>query len=142
MRYYELNCLISPNCSEEELGILQEKIKNSIQEEGGVLFETKSPIRKSLGYSIKTKVHPKTGLSYLAALSFNLAPEKLESLETRLKSEAQILRHLILQKKSKMAMKGMTKTPFVPIKKTERVKKEKVELKEIEEKLEEILGET
>ena len=208
MRYYELTCLISPNLSEEELKLFQEKIRNFIQEEDGVLIEAKNPVKRNLGYSIKNRFQPKTKTVYVATLNFNLATralakakrtsfssssslpfhgssmgedeatassvaEKLENLEKKLKSENQIIRYLILGREVQKVIKSVLvdelrsssrtsslervrknfnsfdfanarvpKIPLVPTPKVEKTKKEKVKLKEIEEKLEEILGES
>jgi len=131
MRPYELTFLISQNLSEEEIRNLQEKIKNFIEDEGGVLVEI-----KSLGK--KNRFYTKTGGAYLSILNFNLEPEKLENLEKKLKSENQILRYLV----SKKVMKMVTPLPKISLTPVKKNKKAKIKLKEIEEKLEEILGET
>jgi len=125
MRYYELAYLISPNLSETEINALEDKIISFIQEEGGVLIKTVKPVKKKEG-------------NLLADLIFQIMPEKLENLEKKIISESQVLRHLILvRKKEKLAT--VTKKPSRFPKK---IVKPKVELKEIEKKLEEILGET
>jgi len=130
MKLYEIIYLISADLSEEELKACQEKITSLIQEEG-VLSEVGSSIRKILAYPIKKK-----RAAFSATLSFQLEPERLENLEKKLKAESKILRYLILTKK-------LPKMAVVPVKKPKRIikPKPKVELKEIEKKLEEILGE-
>ena len=159
MKHYELNCLISSNLSQEELKTFQEKIENSIQEEGGIFIGTKNLTKKELPYSIKTKFHPRVETAYFITLDFNLVPEKLKNVEKKLKSESQILRYFILNKKVKKpvsplvkdirsfppfatarAPKVFPKIPVTPGLKVEKTKREKVKLEEIEEKLEEILG--
>jgi len=134
MKLYELTYLISPDLSEEEIRVLQEKINSLIQEEGRVLPDSTSNgglVRKTLAHPIK-----KNRSAFLSTLSFQLNPEELESLEKKLKAESKILRYLILTKK-------LPKMAVVPVKKPKRIikPKPKVELKEIEKKLEEILGE-
>lgn len=123
MKYYELTYLISPDLSEKEVFSFQEKIISLIQELGGELLgEVKTPMRKKM--------------AYLATLNLHLSPKKLESLEKKLKSESQVLRYMILTKKVPK------RVPEVAIKPKKIIKpKPKVELKEIEKKLEEILGE-
>jgi len=149
MKNYELTYLISPDLPEEELKIFSGKINNFIQEETGILEKTTEPSKKKLGYSIKKKEE-----AFLVALNFSLNPEKLGSLEKKLKSENQILRYIILTKKiskkilhpkrtslglaSKEALPKIKKPPEAPPKITEP---KKVELKEIDKKIEEILGE-
>lgn len=149
MKLYELTYLISPDLSEEELKNFSGKISNFIQEETGTLEKTTGPSKKKLGYPIKKKEE-----AFLVALNFSLNPEKLGNLEKKLKAENQILRYIILTKKapektlrpkltslelaSKEASPKIKKLPEVPPKIT---KPKKVELKEIDKKIEEILGE-
>lgn len=138
MKNYELTYLISADLSEEEVKVFSQKITSLIQEEEGILSRINPPIRKKLAYPIKKQIQ-----AYLASLIFQLNPEKLAILEKKLKSENQILRYLILTKKEfKIVPKA---AEIFPISKKPRkavLKKEKkVELKEIEKKLEEILGE-
>jgi len=132
MKLYELTYLISPGLSEEGLKSLGEKINSLIQKEGGVLNEVNLPIKKGLVYPIK-----KNKETFLASLNFYLEPGRLENLEKELKTEKKILRYLILAKKppTKILVGGKPRKVIKPKPKV------KVELKEIEKKLEEILGE-
>jgi len=138
MKDYELTYLISPDLSEEESRVFQEKIVSRIQAEEGILSGVRPPVIKSLAYPIKKKWS-----AYLISLVFQLAPEKLENLQRKLKEEPQILRYLLSIKPSEArevvapARKPRPKAALPKIKKPEI----KVELKEIEKKLEEILGE-
>jgi small subunit ribosomal protein S6 len=151
MKSYELTYLISPDLSEEDLKNFSGKISNFIQEDSGLLEKTTEPSKKKLGYPIKEKEE-----AFLIVLSFSLSPEKLESLEKKLKSENQILRYLILTKKTPETLlpklqprtipsqtevsAGLAvKEPNKPL--IHQPKDEKVELKEIDKKIEEILGE-
>ncbi len=139
MRHYELTYLISPELSEEEIRGFQEKIISLIQGVGGSLSEVLEPTRKKMVYPVRKK--SSNGV-YLTTLNFNLSPEKLGGLEKGLKSENQVLRHIILTKPRTKEVLGLSKK--VPPSKLPKkiVKPEaKVELKEIEKKLEEILGE-
>ena len=135
MKLYELTYLISPELSESELKSLNEKINSLIQKGTGVLNEVKLPIKKRLGQLIK-----KQREAFLINLSFYLEPDKLGNLEQQLKSEKKILRYLILAK-PKIKIAKVRKRPTKVIPKIP-VKEKKVELKEIEKKLEEILGES
>jgi len=127
MKHYELTFLISPELSEEEIRGFQEKIISLIQGLGGELLgEVKTPIRKKM--------------AYLVTLNFNLDPEKLGSLEKGLKSENQVLRYIILTRRAlRPSGPEAKKVPPKPIIKPKP--EAKVELKEIEKKLKEILGE-
>ena len=149
MKNYELSYLISPDLSEQDLRNLSEKIKNFVQEEAGTPGKTTEPSEKNLGYSIKKKES-----SFLVTLNLSLNPDKLGNLEKKLKAENQILRYIILTKKvtrerperifrsrrtaTKEGLPGVKK-PFGVTKKITEPKK--VELKEIDKKIEEILGE-
>lgn len=146
MKYYELTYLLTPELSEEEGKIFQKKIQSLIQGEDGIVNETRNPLKRKMGYPIKNKEE-----AFLISLNFNLAPEKLGSLEKKLRSENQILRYLILTKpEAKVSLAGGKKIPLLSKilpsktykdKKIVKPKEKKVELKEIEKKLEEILGE-
>jgi small subunit ribosomal protein S6 len=130
MRYYELTYLISPDLSEEELKTFSEKINSLIQDQGGILDKSSKIIKKSLAYPIKEK-----GSAFLKSITFYLNGEKLSSLEKSLKKDKKILRFLLLNK-------PLPKTTKKPLLKPEKKKiREKVELKDIEKKLEEILKE-
>ena len=145
MKLYELTFLLTPDLAEEEGKLFQNKIQSLIQGEDGILTDSKNPLKRKLGYPIKDKRE-----AFVVTLNFNLAPEKLGSLEKKLKSENQILRYLILTKpEPKVSLVGGKKMPFsakiLPSKtykdkKIVKPKEKKVELKEIEKKLEEILG--
>lgn len=133
MKLYELTYLISPELSGEELKVFQEKIASFIQNEEGGIREIKNPIKKKLAYPIEKRTE-----AFLATLYFSLLPEKLRSLEKKLKLESKIIRYLILTKKE---IEKIKIPKIIPKAKVPKVKKEKkVELEKIEEKLEEILG--
>jgi len=140
MKNYELTYLISPELNEEEIKNISEKINSSIKENGGILDELKNPIKKRIEYSIKNK-----GEAFLIGLNFHIDPGKLSEIENKLKQELCIFRYIILIKKpvgliEKPRIAKITKDIKVSIK-TERPREKKVELKEIEKKLEEILNE-
>jgi small subunit ribosomal protein S6 len=134
MNNYELTYLISPELSEEEAKNIQEKTISLLQKEGGALNEVKLPIKKKLAYLIK-----KQREAFLCDFNFYLEPEKLGGLEKVLKSEKKILRYLILAK-PKIKITKVRKRQIKVISNVP-AKEKKVELKEIEKKLEEILKE-
>jgi small subunit ribosomal protein S6 len=133
MKYYELTCLISPDFKEEELKDYQEKITSLIVKEEGILDKVKSFGKKKLAYPIKKKE-----TAYLSTISFYLSPQKIVNLEKKIKREAEILRYLILAKK----ISEIKKAPQISLPTAKKMEKpKKVELKDIEKKLKEILGE-
>lgn len=134
MKFYELTYLITPSdLSEEEVNVFSEKINSFIQEQGGVLDKISKEKKKRLAYPIKKRT-----MAFLKTLTFNLNPEKLPALEKSLKENKGVLRYLILAKPRPKEKKVVSKPPTIFKKK---VVKEKVELKDIEKKLEEILEE-
>ncbi len=128
MKYYELTYLISSNLSEEEANSLQEELSSLIQKQEGILEKKEKIIKRKLSYPIQ-----KQETAYLSTIEFSLNPEKLNELEKEIKSKNQILRFLLLTKKPFKDEPKIIKSKTKP--------KEKVELKEIENKLEEILKE-
>lgn len=130
MKNYELNYIISPDLSEGDVQNFSERINSFIQEENGELKETRKPSEKNFGF--------------LATLNFCLNPEKLGILEKKLKAEDKILRYLILTKKAKEEIPGKKVLPRVksssPMSE-KKAKPKKVELKDIDKKIEEILRE-
>lgn len=124
MRYYELTCLISSELSLEEINSFQEKIISYVQEEKGILVKIDQPSKKKGDFT-------------LFGLNFQLNPGGIEGLEKKLKADKQILRYFIITKKVPKAGKIAGKPLRVP----KKIQEPKVELKEIEKKLDEILGE-
>lgn len=163
MKPYELTCEISTNLSEDELKETIEKIGSFIIEENGTVEKITEPIKRKLAYTIK-----KAKEAFLTNFIFKIEPDKLSNLGKKLKSETNIIRYMVLTKMNeKMAPrkiripKGKTFLPDEQEKEAveisnkksgaieEAVKKErakhakpkKVDLKEIDQKIEEILSE-
>ncbi len=146
MQYYQLTYLISPNFSEKEVRLLQEKVNSTIVEKQGILDRTKIFGRKELGSPIKNFFQ-----AYLIKSNFFLEPQKVEIFKKELEKENKILRFFILKEKKEKPLKIKKRilTPVIKEKKDVSVNKQttsinkqtKVELKEIDKKLEEILGE-
>lgn len=124
MRTYELSYLIDPEISRQELADLTKKISDLIEKEGGQIQEKSLAFRRQLAYPIRKK-----NQAFLVSLDFYLEPSKIPFLEKKIKEEEKIFRYLIFSKKKKIL-------PLIP----KKIVKKKVELKELEKKLEEILG--
>jgi len=136
MKLYELTYLISPELKEEEIKKVFSRIESLLSETGGILIENKSQGTVKLGYEIKKQ---KEALS--ATAKFQMAPEKIKSFQEKIKEIPEILRFLVLAAKPEKIKKEVSKIIRKPVKPKKTVKEKKVELKEIEKKLEEILGE-
>ena len=130
MKYYELACLISPNLSEQELNSFSEKINSLVQEQGAILDKILPEKKIVLGSPIK-----KNTSAFFKILTFNLNPEKLNDLGKKLKENKEILRYFIISRHQVKSKKLVSE----PIK--IQASKGKVELKDIDKKLKEILEE-
>jgi len=142
---YELTYLISPETKEGELNAFCEKISGFILQEQGIIDHQFNPVLKKLAYPIKKKTE-----AFLATINFQIEPQKIEEVEKKLKTENQILRHIIIikipVKKIKERARQKPKETETPSFKKEEghfpKKREatKAELKEIDKKIEEILN--
>lgn len=145
MKLYELAYLISANLSEEEAKTVQEKIFSLIKDLEGIFEESfvlGGLTKKRLAHPIK-----KENEAYFGAVVFRLNPDNISKLEKGLISEKQILRYLLLIKKISIPTKQRVFRPErrrpvlrETVQPTQK-KEKKVEIAEIEKKLEEILKE-
>jgi hypothetical protein len=116
--------LAPPQFSPEKLNSFQEKIISYIHEGKGVLIKTGSLSKKRGDFT-------------LFNLNFQLDPAEIESFEKKIKTDEPV-RCMILAKAPTTLREATTK-PAAVFRKKGAIGK--VELKEIEKKLEEILGE-
>ena len=144
MHFYEINILISPNLSHEEAISFISKLENELQDLGKIVSETKAE-RKKLAYTIEKE--EEAWLSYFSFFP-NLEKDLKESLdliEKKLKEDQNILRHLIIKKEEQKAIKKTRKAPehisTEEAQKEEPAPKQEVELKDVEEKINELLEE-
>ena len=117
MKLYELTYLPLPGISEDEQKILSERVVSAL--------ETPPVSQHSNGF--------------LTTMDFNQEPEKIKEIEERLKQEAQIQRYLILHKKLVRFKARILRRAEFSKKIEKETGKPKVELQEIEKKLDEIL---
>jgi ribosomal protein S6 len=153
MKIYELTFEVPANLKEEESKSIIEKIGGFIVAANGKIEKNIEPLRKKLGYPIK-----KHDEVLISTLYISIEPIKLEELEKNIKAEPNILRYMILAKKQ---VEEASRQPVFrrkkPIEAIEQemekiiedkkektykpTKPKKVELKEIDQKIEEILSE-
>ena len=134
MKNYELTYLIPLDLSEQEIEDLSDKVSGFVQQEEGKIEKLTKPSKRRLGYPIREKSEV-----FLISLDFSLAPERLITLEKNLKSENQILRYIITIKEKASETKERVARKAKPVLRPGTG--EKVELKEIDKKIEEILNE-
>lgn len=150
MKTYELTYIISPEMTSQEAEDKAKEIESAVQGKEGTIIKQSNPVAKTLSYPIK-----KRASGFFGFLEFQLEPEKLVELKNVLSKDGKITRHMVIIKeaaefKKARRTRGLLKTKPVPAieaeKKTEpeaakEEKSGKVELKDIEQKLDELLGE-
>ena len=133
MRNYDLTLIFSPLLASEEANDLFQQFVSFVQEQGGILADQRLLGKKPLLAPIQ---HAKEG--YLAVITFSLNEENLSSLEKKCKETQQILRFFIVKQAKRIVKKTrMFPVPEIAASPVEK-KEEKVDLQDIDEKLEEI----
>jgi ribosomal protein S6 len=157
MKTYELSYIVSPEITSEEAEAKAKEIESAIKSREGMILKQSNPIAKTLSYPIK-----KRASGFFGVLEFQLEPEKLIEIKNILEKDGKIVRHMVIIKLPSKPRKERRSKPSpafeiekkteierpegYPIKEEKPAKvhsadKEKVELKDIEQKLEELLGE-
>ena len=141
MKLYELTYLMPFDLPEKETKTLQEKISSYVIENEGTFDKVDDLVKKRLGEPIKNQT-----MALMFSMRFYMNQEKIGDLEKKVKNEKQILHHMILNKKPKKAIEAhkrirQTLSDNIEGESKTIEKPKKVEIKEIEKKLEEILGE-
>lgn len=136
---YEIAYLIAPSMSEEEAQNFHQTVKNHAQGMGALIDDEGRVEKKRLRHLIEKNTE-----AYLAYFRFTLEPEKINDLESKLKSDKNILRHLTIKTKRHI-QKTFSTRPFKSsenLKETLAPKEETpaANIEEIDKKLEEILG--
>ena len=140
---YELLCILSPRLEGENLDKTKNEISELVQKAGGVI-NFKESSKKPLAYPIN-----KEGQGIFLISQVSILPEKVVELLKELKTNKQILRFLINQleqtKEEAETPKAMKKIQARPKKaqpepKPSEPKPSEETLKEIDKKLDEIIG--
>jgi ribosomal protein S6 len=152
MKTYELTYIVSPEITSEEAESKAKELEFLISSKEGTILKQSNPIARTLSYPIK-----KHASGFFGVLEFQVEPEGLLELKETLLKDGKIVRHMVIIKEAAMMRKERrTRTKPSPIfdiekkieNKTEekeekpekKPEKEKVELKDIEHELDEILG--
>ncbi|TSC95064.1 MAG: small subunit ribosomal protein S6 [Parcubacteria group bacterium Licking1014_1] len=145
MKTYELAYIISQELTSKEAEIIVKEIESFIQSREGTILKRKNPSAKILSYPIK-----KQSSGFFGVLGFQLEPEKLNELEKIVKKEVKIIRHMLTIenpakkvkiRKEKRRLELDAGIEKISIAQNINNKSEKIELKDIGEKLDEILRE-
>ncbi len=127
MKSYEITYLIVPDLTAEEAAEYHEGIKKIIAKIKGIPGSEQTPTRKTLAYPIKKKTE-----AYLTSLDFEAESTSVQELKKLIAKEKNILRHLIISKK-------VSKDDDEAPKKRRSLKPEKAKLKELDDKIDEIV---
>jgi ribosomal protein S6 len=136
MRKYELTVLISPDLIEQEIQLLENEIVSFIEEKKGSLIGLSVPLKRDLGYEIGRVFQ-----AYFLDFKFLLDQNFIIELERKLKNKKEILRYIFLAKTNKESRerKPRKKEREKPVLSSRPSKK--VELGDIDKKIDEILNE-
>lgn len=147
MKIYELTYIISPDITSEEAEAKAREIEALIKRSEGSVISQSNPTAKTLSYPIKSRAS-----GFFGILEFQIEPEKLAEIKESVSKDGKITRHMMVVKNPVKIKKGRRTRPapsFQPDVKAEENNppsakasegKEKVELKDIEQRLDEILG--
>ncbi len=141
MQFYEINILISPELTQEEVSSFVAAMENQLQDSGKILSETKTE-RKRLAYPIKDEEEAWFSFfSFFPKENENLK-ELFDLIEKKLKEEKKILRYFIVKRDERKA-EARKETRHRKEKEPEKepARMTEVELKEVEEKINELLEE-
>lgn len=140
---YEIGLLIKPELSEQEAAAELGNVRLEIEKQNGIMESTTDPKLRKLSYPIK-----KISQAYFAALQFSVTPAHIAAIEKTVSDNPHILRCLVLSwtrapaksilKKPMRTKPIETPTLYTPPKPEEPTKK--VDEKELDKKLDEILG--
>ncbi len=127
IKKYELTCLISARIDEIERDTVIENISKLIKEKGGEITETNINSKDVvLGYPIK-----KEGGAQLVVFNFKYENPDLTDLKKEIESDQKIIRCFLRKSPSKR---------MIPLRRRTTKKEEKVELEDVDKKIEEIFG--
>jgi len=143
--HYEMLYLISNKYSEDELAPIKEQINKVITDEGGKITHEEDWGKKKLAYLVKKFRH-----GYYSLIEFDI--DKVKKIDRLFRMMNEILRQQIVRKRvfseeeiakeKEFTAKIVAKTKIKTEKEEEKAKtedKEKVDLKDLDEKLDKIL---
>jgi small subunit ribosomal protein S6 len=128
MQSYEIVYIIAGDTPEDEVKKNQKKILDLIETNQGKIIKEDFWGKKSLAYSIK-----KQDYGFYVIIDFDLEPEKLKNIESKIRLLNKIIRYLITKKepvKAKESKKAKSKK--LEVKKVTKIEKQEKEEPKIE----------
>lgn len=149
--HYEMLYIVSNQFTEDELKPIVEKVNKLIEDKGGKITYAEAWGKKKFAYPIKHFNH-----GYYSLVEFDLEGRIVQEINEIMRMDSEILRHNIVARKvrtveeikeekkksEEIALKKVEEKKEEEIKKVEEKKetpKEKVNLKDLDEKLDKIL---
>lgn len=157
MKTYELTYIVSPEITSEEAGAKGKEIESLITGKEGTVLKQINPVAKTLAHVVE-----KRASGFLGILEFQVEPEKLVELQTILSKDTKLVRYMVIIKQAaefkkerrtrtkpteSVAAASQGEASLAPSEREQIIiekptkTKEKVELKDIEQSLDELLGE-
>lgn len=139
MRLYELTYLL-PLELKEDIQKISQEINAQIKENQGEIVKLENPILKKLAYPIKKQTS-----AFYGSIEFYFPPAKIKDLEKQIKTKPGILRFLLAKKEAPQktpSPQDLSKESIPSLTISKKMEPEKkVELKDFDKKIDEILGE-
>lgn len=141
---YEFAYLISPAVAEDEVLVVSGKLAKLIEDSQGLIRHQETPSKRRLAYPIKKEQN-----AYFGWITFSASPENMSAIEKKINGAENLLRHMVLEEEEIPPQPLRTFTPRpAPVRAnppaaapTDAEKpEEKLDLEELDKKLEEILG--
>ena len=100
MQVYELCYLILPSVAEDALSSVADKIKEAISEAGGKDFDSETPFKHPLAYSMSKTVGASKYVvndAYIGWVKFEAEPAEINAIEVAMKKISEVLRFLVVK---------------------------------------------
>lgn len=141
MQTYELTYIISSHMTVEEADAVKKDFEASLQANGGVILRSEKTVPQPLSYQIK-----KQSSGFFVITEFQTEESKVKELQAELGKNTKVLRHFLIVKKPVKIMKERrTRKPVImtdaPVAPKSAAPAKKVEMEDINKKLDEILSE-
>ena len=140
---YELAYLVSSSVAEDEVLVVAGSLAKIIEEGGGLVRHQETPTKRRLAYLVDKQQN-----AYFGWITFSASPENVSGIEKKMKGAENILRHLLVEEQeippqpirlySPRPTPGEAKPRPAPT--AAENPEEKLDLEELDKKLEEILG--
>ncbi|OGZ78539.1 MAG: hypothetical protein A2528_02670 [Candidatus Staskawiczbacteria bacterium RIFOXYD2_FULL_37_9] len=135
MKTYELTYIITSEISSGEVEVKGKEIESAVLSKEGIILKQLNPTAKTLAFPIV-----KRASGFFGVMEFQIEPEKLLEVKEIIVKDEKIVRHMVLIKEPVKPRKERRSKKEETTEVKVEEKKDKVELKDIEQQLDELLG--